>query len=60
MDRVNKAAIIKQKHFLDKVASTFNITKMAVTPAYGDLLKEECNGELLKDQKHFMSLNMQL
>jgi hypothetical protein len=60
MDRVNKAAIIKQKHFLDKVASTFNITKKAVTPAYGDLLKEEGNGELLKDQKHFMSLNATL
>jgi hypothetical protein len=60
MDRVNKVAIIKQKHFMDKVASTFNISKKAVTPAYGDLMKEENNGELLKDQKHFMSLNATL
>ena len=51
MDRVNKVAIIKQKHFMDKVASTFSISKKAVTPAYGDLMKEENNGELLKDQK---------
>ena len=40
MDRVNKAAIIKQKHFVDKITSTFNITKKSVTPAYGDVLKE--------------------
>ena len=60
MDRVNKVAIIKQKHFLDKIASTFNISKKAVTSAYGDLMKEENNGELLKDQRHFMSLNATL
>ena len=35
----------------------FNIAKKAVTPAYGDLLKEGDNSDLLKDQKHFMSLN---
>ena len=37
MDRVNKAATIKQQHFVDKITSTFDITKKAVTPAYGDL-----------------------
>ena len=60
MDRANRTAIIKQKHFLDKVTSTFNATKKAVTPAYGDLQKEGDNGDLLKDQKHFMSLNATL
>ena len=30
MDRVSKVAIIKQKHFLDKIASAFNISKKAV------------------------------
>ena len=33
MDRANRTAIIKQKHFLDKVTSTFNATKKAVTPS---------------------------
>ena len=32
MDRVNKVAIIKQKHFMDKVASSFNISKKAKLP----------------------------
>ena len=45
---------------MDKITSTFNITKKAVTPAYGDVLKVGENGKLLKDQKQFMSLNATL
>ena len=36
MDREHGKAVINQQHFLDKVCSTYGITRAAVTPATRD------------------------
>ena len=60
MDRENGKAVINQQHFLDKLSSTYGITRAAVTPATGDLVYERTESGLLGDQRKFISLNATL
>ena len=60
MDRAMGKAVINQKRFLDKLTSTFGLSKSAVTPATGDIMYERPDAKLLEDQRKFMSLNATL
>ena len=60
MDREHGKAVINQQHFLDKVCSTYGITRAAVTPATGDLMYKRTERGLLGDQSKIISLHSTL
>ena len=60
MDREHGKAVINQQHFLDKVCSTYGITRAAVTPATGDSMYKRTERGLLGDQRKIISLNATL
>jgi len=57
MDRKNKRAILSQPKWEQKVIHEFETSKKAPTPALTNLMAEDDETILLKDQKKFMSLN---
>jgi hypothetical protein len=57
MDRKNKRAILSQPKWEQKVIREFETLRKAPTPALTDLMAEDDDAVLLKDQKKFMSLN---
>jgi hypothetical protein len=57
MDRKNKRAILSQPKWEQKVIHEFETSRKAPTPALTDLMAEDDEAVLLKDQRKFMSLN---
>jgi hypothetical protein len=57
MDREKKEAILSQPKWEQKVIREFGISQKAPTPALTNLMAEDDDEKLLKDQKRFMSLN---
>jgi hypothetical protein len=57
MDRKNKRAILSQPKWEQKVICEFETLRKAPTPALTNLMAEDDDAVLLKDQKKFMSLN---
>jgi hypothetical protein len=56
-DRVQRSAMIQQKHYVTELRNKFNVTKVAKTPHTGNLFDRDINSPLLADQLSFMSLN---
>jgi hypothetical protein len=56
-DRVQRSAMIQQKHYVNELRNKFNVTKVAKTPHTGNLFDRNINSPLLADQLSFMSLN---
>jgi hypothetical protein len=57
MDRKNKRAVLSQPKWKQKVIREFETSRKAPTPVLTDLMAEDDEAVLLKDQKKFMSLN---
>ncbi len=57
MDREKKEAVLSQPKWEQKVIWEFGISQKTPTPALTNLMAEDNETKLLKDQKKFMSLN---
>jgi hypothetical protein len=56
-DRVLRSAMIQQKNYVEKLKTSFNITRTSKTPHTGNLFDRDVKAKLLVDQLGFISLN---
>jgi hypothetical protein len=57
IDRIKKRVLVQQKHYVDKLAKTWGVTKGVSTPATENLFEVDSESPLLKNQLEFMSIN---
>jgi hypothetical protein len=57
MDRSKKRVILMQPKFVQSVIDTFGISNGVASPALNNMMADDDESELMKDQREFMSLN---
>jgi hypothetical protein len=57
MDRVKKRVILTQPKFVQSVLDAFGVSKGAHSPALNNMMSDDEESPLLKNQREFMSLN---